>query len=240
MQTVKLDALPLEDGTRFLDLGCGEGRHMHAAYYMARLHAVGVDLGFEEVRRTREGFEVHPDPSGEPQRFSLAVADALHLPFADESFDVIVCSEVLEHIPDYAQALREITRILKPGGKLAISVPRYWPEWICWKLSEHYHNTPGGHVRIFRPQPLRRDVERNGFAFRGRHWAHGLHSPYWWLKCAFWAQRDTLWLIRQYHKLLVWDIMKRPWLTRALEAIAAPLMGKSVVLYFDKQSQETA
>ncbi|MFP4002686.1 MAG: class I SAM-dependent methyltransferase [Alphaproteobacteria bacterium] len=233
MLTVKLDALPLEDGTRFLDLGCGEGRHLHAAWFAARLHAVGVDLGFEEVRRTREGFAGFPDFT-EGRHLSLAVADALTLPFADESFDVIVCSEVLEHIPDYEQALGEINRILKPGGRLAVSVPRYWPEWLCWKLSEHYHNTPGGHVRIFKPRRLRRDVEGHGFAFRKGHWAHGLHSPYWWLKCAFWERRETLWLIRQYHNLLVWDMMKRPFFTRALEALAAPLMGKSVVMYFDK------
>ena len=88
------------------------------------------------------------------------------------------------------------------------------------------------------PTPeIRRDIEEKGFAFTRRHWAHGLHSPYWWLQCAMWKSRETNWLIRQYHKLLVWEIMKRPFLTRALSAVADPLMGKSVVLYFDKRAQ---
>lgn len=238
MLTVRLDALRLEDGTRFLDLGCGEGRHLHAAYFTAKVRAVGVDLSFDDVIRTRRGFEANPDLSGDPCRFTLAVADALRLPFADGAFDVIVCSEVLEHLPDYETALMEIQRVLAPGGRLAVSVPRFWPEKVCWALSENYHNTPGGHVRIFRDRDLKRALEARGFTFRRRHWAHGLHSPYWWLKCAFWSRRDDLWLIRQYHKVLVWDIMKRPWATRALEAVASPLMGKSVVLYFDKPSDE--
>ena len=57
--------------------------------------------------------------------------------------------EVLEHIIDYQSAV-EINRILKPQGKLAVSVPKFFPEWICWKLSLDYRNTPGGHVRIFK------------------------------------------------------------------------------------------
>ncbi len=234
MQTVDLKSLRLEDGAWALDLGCGQGRHLHAIYYATKARAVGVDLSVDDLKTARQGFEAAPNLDDPEPRWSVLAGNALTLPFADNQFDVIVCSEVLEHIPDYQQALTEITRILKPGGQLAVSVPRYWPEWICWRLSEHYHNTPGGHVRIFQDQALRRDIEACGFRFTRRHWAHGLHSPYWWLKCAMWEARDTNWFIRQYHKLLVWDIMKRPLFTRALSAVADPLMGKSVVLYFDK------
>ncbi len=230
-----LDSLELKDGQRVLDLGCGEGRHLHAMYYHAKVHAIGVDLGFEDVVKTRNGFETYPDSEGEEKRFDLAVGNALKLPFADGTFDTVVCSEVLEHIPDYQQAIKEITRILKPGGNLAVSVPRKWPERICWSLSEGYHNTPGGHVRIFEAAALRKDIEKEGLHFFRRHWAHGLHSPYWWLKCLLWEKRDTFWLIKLYHRFLVWDLMSRPWLTRALEKVADPLMGKSVVLYFAKE-----
>lgn len=234
MLTMDLDSLDLKDGDRVLDLGCGEGRHLHAMYFAAKVFAVGVDLGFEDVVRTRKGFEDHPDPSGAAPRFGLMVGNALKLPFASNSFDVVVCSEVLEHIPDYKQAITEITRILKPNGTLAVSVPRRWPEKICWALSEGYHNTPGGHVRIFRDNELRKDIETNGFSYFRKHWAHGLHSPYWWLKCLLWSRRDTFWLIRLYHRFLVWDLMSRPLLTRMLEKVFDPLMGKSVVLYFRK------
>lgn len=235
MQTIDLNVLGLKDGQRALDLGCGAGRHVHAMYYHAECHVVGIDLGFEDVRRTREGFGTCPDMDPETKRaFSLSVGNALSLPFPDASFDKIICSEVLEHIPDYGQALNEIHRILKPGGTLAVSVPRFWPEWVCWLLSDDYHNEPGGHVRIFREGELKGAVESRGLSFFHRHFAHGLHSPYWWLKCAAGVKREDVKIVNLYKRFLEWDILQAPWLTRTLEKIAGPLMGKSVVLYFQK------
>lgn len=235
MQTIDLNVLGLRDGQRALDLGCGAGRHVHAMYYHAQCHVVGLDLGFEDVRKTREGFGTCPDMEPETQRsFSLTVGNALSLPFPDASFDKVLCSEVLEHIPNYKQAVAEIDRILKPGGTFAVSVPRFWPEWVCWALSDDYHNEPGGHVRIFRESELKGAVENRGLSFFHRHFAHGLHSPYWWLKCAVGVKREDVKLVNLYKRFLEWDILQRPWLTRTLEKIAGPLMGKSVVLYFTK------
>jgi hypothetical protein len=66
------------------------------------------------------------------------------------------------------------------------------------------------------------------------HHAHGLHSPYWWLKCAVGVGDDDHPLARAYHRLLVWDIMKRPVSTRLAERALNPLIGKSLVLYARK------
>ncbi len=233
MLTVRLADLDLRDGMTALDLGCGAGRHLHAMFYHAYVNAIGVDLGIEDVKRTRHGFESYPDiEPGSARRFGLAVADATRLPFPDKSFDVIVCSEVLEHIPDFGAALKECARLLKPGGRLAVTVPRYWPEWINWALEERYHNAPGGHVRIFRRGALRKAVESAGFTYRNGHHAHALHSPYWWLQCLMWDRREKSALVRAYRKLLEWDILKAPRLTRWTEAALNPVMGKSLVLYF--------
>jgi SAM-dependent methyltransferase len=141
---------------------------------------------------------------------------------------------VLEHIPDYSAALQEIERVLKPGGLFCASVPRRWPEQICWALSDAYYQVPGGHLRIFRSRELRGQIEGLGFDHYHRHWAHALHAPFWWLKCLFWKNQDSNWLVRQYHRLLVWDIMEQPTITRLLEKIMNPVMGKSVVMYFRK------
>ena len=235
MQTIDLNVLGLRDGQRALDLGCGAGRHVHAMYYHAQCHVVGLDLGFEDVRRTRDGFGFCPDMDPETKRsFSLTVGNALSLPFPDASFDKVLCSEVLEHIPDYKQAVAEIDRILKPGGTFAVSVPRFWPEWVCWALSDDYHNEPGGHVRIFRESELKGAVQDRGLSYFHRHFAHGLHSPYWWLKCAVGVKREDVKIVNLYKRFLEWDILQGPWLTRAMEKVAGPLMGKSVVLYFTK------
>ncbi|MEM8548336.1 MAG: class I SAM-dependent methyltransferase [Pseudomonadota bacterium] len=234
MLTVDFRYFPLQNGDRVLDLGCGEGRHVISVYLEQAVEAFGVDLSLGDLQTANTKFSDFR--SEEPGRhFGLANANALELPFANNSFDKVICSEVLEHIPDYAGALREIQRVLKPGGLFCASVPRRWPEKICWALSDAYHQVPGGHLRIFRSDELRSEIERLGFNHYYRHWAHALHAPFWWLKCLVWDNQDDNWLVRQYHKLLVWDLMERPAFTRGSEKLLNPVVGKSVVMYFRKE-----
>ncbi len=234
MQTVDFRHLPLAPGSTVLDLGCGEGRHVISAYVNADVTAIGVDLALPDLQTTREKFQPFAEPGHSRKHFGLASAKALQLPFADHSFDVVICSEVLEHIPDYQAALAEIQRVLKPGGLFCASVPRAWPERICWRLSPAYHQVEGGHVRIFEAAELRSQIETLGFECYRRHWAHALHAPFWWLKCLFWERQEQSRLVKLYHRLLVWDLLERPWLTRGLERLLNPVLGKSVVLYFRK------
>jgi len=234
MQTVDFRRFPLRDHHRVLDLGCGEGRHSIAAW-LQRAGVCGVDLDLESLKRTRaKQKDFLPPASNAPAATALGLccADSLQLPFRDNFFDRIICSEMLEHIDDYAAALREIRRVLKPDGLLCISVPSYWPERVCWALSSEYAREPGGHVRIFRSGALRRCVQELGFHCYARRRAHALHSPYWWLRCLFWPRKEEFLPLRLFHRLLVWDMMRRPRLTRWLEALLNPLLGKSVVLYF--------
>lgn len=236
MQTVEFERIPFEPGDVVLDLGCGEGRHVISAWLEADVHSVGVDLCHADLVTTQQKcneFSAHKTESPNTS-FSLAQTNALFLPFADATFDKIICSEVLEHIPDYEAVLKEIERVLKPGGIFVASVPRYWPEWICWAFSDEYHANEGGHLRIFRAGQLRKQIEGAGFSFFARHWAHSLHSPYWWLQCMFWSNKDRSLLVRGYRKFLEWDILEAPWITRTLEALLNPIMGKSVVMYFRK------
>ncbi|HUH36923.1 MAG TPA: class I SAM-dependent methyltransferase [Spongiibacteraceae bacterium] len=234
MQTVDFRHLALRPGDRVLDLGCGEGRHVIGAYATADVTAIGVDLSLRDLRTARDRFRDFAEPDNPRKQFGLAVTDGLALPFADASFDAVICSEVLEHIPDYRGVLTEIRRVLKPGGLFCASVPRAWPERICWSLSAAYHQVEGGHIRIFNARALRGEIEAQQMTFYHRHWAHALHAPFWWLRCLFWDSQDQSRLVRLYHRLLVWDLMQRPWLTRGLEWLLNPVMGKSVVMYFRK------
>ena len=234
MQTVDFKHIELSDGDKLLDLGCGEGRHVIAAYLEKNIQAVGVDLGFNDLKTTADKFSEFCQSENADKSFGLSVANALSLPFEDNTFDVIICSEVLDHIPDYESVLTEIERILVPGGTFIASVPRAWPERICWYFSSAYYQVEGGHLRIFDASQLRSQIEARGFYHYHRHWAHALHSPFWWLKCMFWDSQEESLLIKLYHKLLVWDLMQRPWLTRSLEALLNPIMGKSIVMYFNK------
>jgi hypothetical protein len=124
--------------------------------------------------------------------------------------------------------------VLRPGGIAAVTVPSWLPERICWRLSDDYHNVPGGHVRIFTRPELEAKLSRSGLRVGGHHHAHALHSPYWWLKCAVGVSKDDHPLARAYHSVLVWDIMKKPALTRVADRALNPLIGKSLVVYAAK------
>ncbi|GAA5445118.1 ubiquinone biosynthesis O-methyltransferase, mitochondrial [Microbulbifer sp. NBRC 101763] len=237
MITVDPKHLSLRPGQKVLDLGCGEGRHSIHLMITDEVDIFGIDLCLDDVRTASKRAEPFKSPEHAKGRLLLGVANGLRLPFADATFDVVICSEVLEHIEDYKAVLAEIDRVLKPSGIFAATVPSYFPEWVCWKLSDEYHEVEGGHIRIFREKELRGSIESLGHRYFARHKAHALHSPYWWLKCLFWNQPDSR-LVAAYHRLLVWDLMKQPMLTRAAEKILNPLLGKSIALYFVKAEQE--
>ena len=233
MQTIKFDQLNLGQDQFLLDMGCGEGRHSIGALLETSANIVGLDLSLNDlnIAKSRLG---DFDTENLETHCTFGVGNITDIPLEDSSLDAVICSEVLEHVESPKESITEMIRVLKPGGIIALSVPRYLPELICWKLSTEYSQTPGGHVRIFKQSQLKSLATDNGLEYQSFHWAHGLHSPYWWLQCLFWKTKDQSFLIKQYHKFLVWDLMHRPLLTRALEALLQPLIGKSLVMYFRK------
>ncbi|MEW6266376.1 MAG: methyltransferase domain-containing protein [Thermodesulfobacteriota bacterium] len=235
MLTVDFSRLELKPGFRILDVGCGSGRHLGEAARYKDVLAVGSDLSPADLAQARARLNFHEKTGatgGGP--WETLAADATRLPFQDQSFDLVICCEVLEHIPDHERAVRELARVLKPGRDLVVSVPRYLPERVCWALSDDYHKANGGHIRIYRTAKLTALLESAGVKVWNVHYAHGLHTPYWWLKCLLGPSRPNLKLVTLYHDLLVWDMMKRPPLTRTLEKLLNPLLGKSLVVYLKK------
>jgi len=233
--TVDYDRLGVRPGERLLDLGCGGGRH---AFQALRLGArvIALDADAPEVSSVRDtvGAMVDAGEVGTESEAGMVQGDARRLPFADSSFDRVIAAEVLEHIADDRRAMAELARVLKPGGTMAVTVPRFGPEAVNWALSDAYHHVPGGHVRIYRRSTLFGRLRRVGLRTTASHHAHALHSPYWWLRCWVGPRRDDHLLVRAYHRVLVWDIVRAPRLTRVADRVLNPLLGKSLVVYLEK------
>ncbi len=124
-----LDLMAVKQGERVLDIGCGNARDI-ARIATCGGNVIGVDISEGMVAAAR--MEVARMGL---QGITLQIGDATRLNFPDASFDKVLCSEVIEHIPDAPKALREICRVLKPGGTLVLSTPnkrswygfeRYW------------------------------------------------------------------------------------------------------------------
>jgi SAM-dependent methyltransferase len=239
--TVDFERLGLRPGDRVLDLGCGGGRHAFEAHRRGA-HVVALDRDGGDTKDAAAMLAAMR-AGGEAPASALGTAvngDALALPFPDGAFDRVVAAEVLEHIPPDAAAVAELARVLRPGGTMAVTVPRWFPERVCWALADDYHApaVPGGHVRIYKRRQLAGRLRDAGLRPGGSHHAHALHSPYWWLKCGIGLDRASAWPVRAYHRFLVWDITRRPRATRLLERALNPVLGKSLVLYAAKSSDQ--
>ena len=235
MLTVDYQKLRIGPGTKVIDVGCGAGRHSFEAYRRGA-DVIAFDQNAEELADVDTMLQAMGQAGEAPKsaKAQVVVGDALALPYPDGTFDAVIASEILEHIPDDDAAIAELIRVLRPGGTLAVTVPRWLPERICWLLSDEYHANEGGHIRIYRADELRSKLVNGGLRFTGSAHAHALHAPYWWLKCAVGMENSEHPAVKAYHRLLVWDMMSRPALTRAAEAALNPLVGKSVALYFEK------
>jgi len=237
--TVDFRRFPVRPGQRVLDLGCGGGRHAFEVYRRGG-NVVAFDLDTAELTSVRAMFGAMREVGDAgPRAGATAVSgDATVLPFGDEMFDRVIAAEVLEHVLDDQRAMNEVARVLRPGGLAAITVPSWLPERACWALSTEYHEVPGGHVRIYTRVELEAKLARAGLRVGWHHYAHGLHSPYWWLKCAVGVHNDKHPLVSAYHRMLVWDITSKPAVTRLTERALNPLVGKSLVVYAVKPERQ--
>tara|TARA_Y100000768_G_scaffold388245_1_gene383029 strand:+ start:2642 stop:3346 length:705 start_codon:yes stop_codon:yes gene_type:complete len=233
MLTFNLKKHELNQKGVMLDVGCGEGRHIFGIMQdYPLMKCIGLDMDKESLEKAEEGYEYFKSISKAGAQFLKG--SAYSLPFPDESIDLIVCSEVLEHLHEYNDAVKEIHRVLKPGGKFYASVPATWPEKICWKLSKEYQNQPGGHLRIFSQSGLISEIKESGFKFLSSEKFHSIHSPYWWLRCFFWNTQDKNFLVDLYKRMLERHILKKPFFINLLDKALNPIMGKSFSMYFEK------
>ena len=170
MNTIRFNNLNLSNDEVLLDMGCGEGRHSIGAFIDTKVNILGLDISIKDLNIAKDRLNDF-ETSGIDAVCQFGAADIVTLPLADSTLDAVICSEVLEHVDSPQESIEELIRVLKPGGVMALSVPRFMPELLCWKLSKEYSKTPGGHVRIFKHNQLRKLGVNNGLEYQSFHWA---------------------------------------------------------------------
>ena len=157
------------DDMLILDLPCGRGFYINMFRYVSQCHIVGADLDWDVVLKAKHNV-------GHLDDVDIQGVNIYQMPYADNTFDAVILSEVLEHLDDDAQALKEAYRVLKPNGVLAVTVPHanypfLWDpinKTLETLFNRHIqHGVLAGiwanHVRLYKPDQLRDVVLSAGF-----------------------------------------------------------------------------
>ena len=228
MLTVDLDRLGLGRGDWLLDAGCGGGRHCFGALDRG-VHSVGLDLDVPSLRIARAGIHERRGRAAGKLHGGVLQGDVFRLPFRDAAFDRVICSEVMEHVHDYGAALAELVRVLRPGGTIGVTIPTAITEWFYLAATRRYFESPGGHIRVFRPRELALGQARAGVTVNGVGFAHALHSPYWGVRALLGLDDETPGPTRALRGFLIRAAVSRGW-TRVEHALDW-VFPKSLVLY---------
>ena len=163
------DWIDPQDDDLILDIPCGRGFYLTMFRHVSECQLVGAELDWSVIQKARANIS-------HLENITLQNANIYRLPYADNAFDKVIVSEILEHIEDDVAGLREIYRVLKPNGVVAITVPHAnYPFWwdpinktLETLLSRHIqHGVFAGiwanHVRLYQPDQLRKAAEAAGF-----------------------------------------------------------------------------
>ena len=145
----------------------------------------------------------------------------------------------MEHVHDNRGAARELARVSKPGGWIAVTIPTATSENLYLRIGDDYFESPGGHIRIFRPRQLALGLAEAGFATTGIGFAHSLHTPYWMLRSiAGLPNADRNPLVRAYRHFLLHATQSR--FLIKLESVLNYCVPKSLILYAQKRPRPAA
>jgi ubiquinone/menaquinone biosynthesis C-methylase UbiE len=228
--TVDFNLLGIKGGERVLDAGSGTGRHSWMVCKQINCSVYAIDIDEDDIEGARWVLDVMDQKGESIGDWHVIKGDVIHLPFEDASFDRVICSEVLEHLPNDQQAVRELIRVLKEDGAMAISVPTYLTEAIYWKISKDYSH-PGGHIRKYKRRDIINLLQKNNLTIYAIRYKHAFHSIYWFLRCLFGINNEKAPIPSLYYRFLEWDIDTKHKPLRLAEDFLNLFFPKSIVLY---------
>jgi len=232
--TVDFDLFDVRSGDVILDAGCGFGRHSFECIARgATVYSMDIDL--PTLRKARYSLTDMKNKGNVPKegRFQAHIGDTLNLPFRDCTFDRIICSEVMEHVRDDELACGELVRTLKKGGKIVITVPTFFSEFIYDIMTEEYFTSPGGHIRKYLPHKLINIMENNNLEVYNIRYKHSFHAIYWMIRCLVGLHLEDHPLTTAYKNFLTLTLQSK--LMRKIENFTNFFFPKSMVLYAIKK-----
>ncbi len=233
MLTVKLNLLQILEKDVVLDAGCGAGRHTMEASKWHSSKFVAVDRSLSELKRLKYVLDLMAEKGELNGNVVLIVGDVLQLPFKDEAFTKIICTEVLEHLHEDVRGVEEMVRVLKNHEEMVVSVPTPYTEHLFGNLSYEYFRTPGGHVRIYKKKELLQKLRKSGLRILYVCREHAFHSIFWMLKCLCGLDNQDALIPALWEKLLIFSTQIK--LLKKIENFWNHLFPKSIVVYTRKE-----
>lgn len=231
MLTINLDIFKIKEKDTVLDAGCGDGRH---SLSIAKMPCRIVALDVSRIDLLKVLFVVKlMNHKGELRAHADIVrGDVRKLPFREQSFTKVICTEVLEHIREDREAIRELVRVLDDKGLVAVSVPTRASERLYGRLSAKYFRSPGGHIKIYKEEKLLKKLEEGGLSLARKCYEHALHTVYWLLRCLAGLDNEKALIPSLWRVLLIYSPHVKP--LRLIEKFFNHVFPKSVVFYLKK------
>lgn len=133
-----IEELELKDGLHILDAGCGDGFYLHMLSMLGKYDLTGIDFDKNALASAKKNLQ--------GKKLKLLHGSVMELPFKDKSFDRVILTEVAEHLPDDLKGLKEVYRVLKPGGILVLTVPNHNYPFLWDPVNKVLEATTGTHI----------------------------------------------------------------------------------------------
>jgi len=234
IEDINFDLLNLKLESKILDLGCGRGSIL-IPLWKKGFYAVGVDINTAYLN------EILNSPNL-PDEKLIIHSPGENLPFEPNTFDIIICREVLEHVSNPELILKEIYRVLKPNSYLCLTIPYYKTERLLNSLNPNWLSI-SGHKNVFSIRTLRDLLQEAGFSIVCITRERFFYTYFWFFHCIFRTPHDGTGRPLKNYRLtkflfFLWNQLVRIKVSRYIVKLGNFLLPKSIYIYCQKKTEK--